>query len=233
MTLAKRSHANRPLFFLISAAQSPMHIDKFAQILILVGFSLTPACARGTISPSPPDFEALIPTTTDGPSTLFSTLFRQTGNLSWDRRCSMATSKILQATYTIPSRTNHPSTLLGAPHWSGDDLNHPRTSLMATSRILPTTNNRTLSTTTHTAALATTSVSIQPPTNDTESDIQSTKAIGSMLGLWVVVSLSVTVFLAWLGWEVWRDWGEMMWLERELRKPPLPWNEQRKLGAIA
>jgi hypothetical protein len=201
-----------------------MHISDTIQTLLLIALSSISACACGTVSPSPPDFEGLIPTTTDGPSTLYSTLIRQISNLSCEKTCLVATSGILQATYAIPSTTDHPSTLVGATHRSGYGLSRPEVSFIATPRISPSINNHTLSTATRTAAPGTTSITILPPTNDTEGQIQGTRPIGPMLGLWVVVSFSVAVYLAWLAWEVWRDWGEMMWLERESRKP---WEEEK------
>jgi hypothetical protein len=56
--------------------------------------------------------------------------------------------------------------------------------------------------------------------NDTQGETQIAKPMGP-IALWVAVALAVAMFLEWLGWEVWRDLEEMMWLKRELKLPRL------------
>jgi hypothetical protein len=81
---------------------------------------------------------------------------------------------------------------------------------------------RTPDTTTRTAAPAPTTLlpSLQPAMNDTQGETQIAKPMGP-IALWVAVALAVAMFLEWLGWEVWRDLEEMMWLKRELKLPRL------------
>jgi hypothetical protein len=56
---------------------------------------------------------------------------------------------------------------------------------------------------------------------DTSGESKKVEHVGTIPGLWAVVTLSVTLFLSWLCWEVWKDWKEMLWLEHELKCPPL------------
>jgi hypothetical protein len=66
-------------------------------------------------------------------------------------------------------------------------------------------------------------VPIPPPvgSGDTNGRSGRVKHNGAVPGLWVAISLSIIIFLGWMCWEVRKDWQEMMWLEQELKDPPL------------
>lgn len=193
--------------------------------LFRVALLLASASAHCTISPAPPDLQALIPTTTERPSTFTGAPHRPTGNLSYTKSHSLTTSRILRPTHNLPPIPGERTTPVGSPYEAEGSLAGIET--MATSTILPVTYNRTLDTPTRTAAPAPTTLlpALRPSINDTQNEVQSAKPIGPIPALWVIVALSVTIFLGWLGWEVWREWEEMMWLERELRRSRLLWKE--------
>jgi len=59
------------------------------------------------------------------------------------------------------------------------------------------------------------------PTGDPDREAGKQEQVGAILGLWIIVAISVAVFLGWLCWEMWRDMKEMKWLERHLDREPL------------
>jgi hypothetical protein len=228
-----------------------------------VALFLAPICAHCAISSAPPDFQALIHTTTDGLSTLVGVPHRPTSNLSYTKPRLSLTSRVQHPTHTLPLKPSGRTTLVGAPHRPAGTVSYTKSCLTTTSRTPhparslpptlgeqtpfvespygplgnatstertassttpPTTYNRTLDATARTATPAPTKFlpPLRPSINDTEGGIQGTKPIGPISALWVVVALSVAIFLGWLGWEVWRDWEKMMWLKRELKRPRFP-----------
>jgi hypothetical protein len=198
--------------------QTSMH-----QHLLCVALFLAPACAHCTINPAPPDFQALIPTTTERTSTLIGTP-HQPGDPTYTESSLLTTSRTPPSIPPPPSEQITLFETLYEP--AGLESAEPTAALTT----LPITYTPTFDITASTAApaLPTFVPAFRPSTNETKA-IQHTKPIGPIAGLWTVVALTVAAFLGWLVWEVWRDLEEMMWLKRELKRPRLLWNEEVRL----
>lgn len=59
------------------------------------------------------------------------------------------------------------------------------------------------------------------PSGSATNEYERRKTMGAIPALWTVVGLTVTVFVSWLCWEIWRDVREMMWWEEDLKIQPL------------
>lgn len=147
---------------------------------------------------------------------------------------------------TAPPTTRHPQNFADTPCTDGDFEvprlgcwpSSPSTRLFApppATLRTESTRARTSHSTHHTPNLSRTFILTPSTTRSTETATAPQSApsdgtglrqdevehMGEIPGLWVVVALSVIVFLGWMCWEIWRDIAEMIWRKRYLEDEPL------------
>ncbi|KAF2029708.1 hypothetical protein EK21DRAFT_112578 [Setomelanomma holmii] len=162
--------------------------DIFHRTLLIIALLLDPGCAAlPPLPPNPPDLEAIAPSRSSEQNTLVSM------------------TAIIDAPFWSQSRTWSsplPKLIIIEPATTTDVRSNSSSRLSPPILIIPTPSSAPATTPTH--------------GNDPDVIPVDMKHVGPIAGLWIVVSLSIAVFLGWLGWEVYGDIEEMIWRRRVL-----------------